>query len=46
MYILDKEIIDSLINKEEFYKKFGFEEIGLGMYLWDAPTRFYRKSLT
>ena len=24
----------------------GFEEIGLGMYLWDAPTKFYRKSLT
>ncbi len=29
-----------------YYEKFGFEEIGLGMYLWDAPTRFYRKSLT
>jgi len=27
------------------YEKFGFEEIGLGMYLWDAPTKFYRKSL-
>lgn len=29
-----------------YYEKFGFEEIGLGMYLWDAPTKFYRKSLT
>ena len=28
------------------YEKFGFEEIGLGMYLWNAPTKFYKKSLT
>lgn len=29
-----------------YYEKFGFEEIGLGMYLWNAPTKFYKKSLT
>ena len=27
------------------YEKFGFEEIGLGLYLWGAPTKFYRKTL-
>lgn len=25
------------------YEKFGFEEIGLGLYLWGAPTKLYRK---
>ncbi len=27
------------------YEKFGFEEIGLGLYLWGAPTKFYRKTI-
>ncbi len=27
------------------YEKFGFEEIGLGLYLWGEPTKFYRKSI-
>ena len=29
----------------QFYEKFGFEEIGLGLYLWGAPTKFYKKTL-
>lgn len=27
------------------YEKFGFEEIGLGLYLWGAPTKFYKRFL-
>lgn len=27
------------------YEKFGFEEIGLGLYLWGESTKFYRKSI-
>ena len=27
------------------YEKFGFEKIGLGVYLWNVPTKFYKKSL-
>ena len=27
------------------YEKFDFEEIGLGLYLWDAPTKFYRRTI-
>ncbi len=29
-----------------YYEKFGFEEIWLGLYLWGAPTKFYKKTLT
>lgn len=27
------------------YEKFGFAEIGLGIYLWGMPTKFYRKDV-
>lgn len=27
------------------YEKFRFEEIGLGLYLWGEPTKFYRRTI-
>ena len=32
-------------NHIGLYEKFGFEEIGSGVYLWGALTKFYRKTI-